>query len=480
MLFNSLDFAVFMPVVFLIYWALKNHVTVQNIFLLAASYFFYAWWDWRFLSLIFLCTAVNYTAGLMLMKFDEVRWRKLILTFCVVVCLGVLGLFKYYNFFITSFSDVFSLFGSKFQVHTLNLILPIGISFYTFHTLSYTIDVYRKHFKPTKDIISFSLFVSIFPLAMAGPIERATNLLPQIYKKRIFDRSKSVDGLRQILWGLFKKVVIADNCAIFVNDVFANYHNYSGSTLLLGALFFSFQIYGDFSGYSDMAIGIGKLLGFNFLKNFHYPYFSRDIAEFWRRWHISLNTWFRDYIYIPLGGSRGSKWMVVRNTFAIFLISGLWHGANWTFIAWGAYHALLFLPLILLNKNRRHTDTVAHDRLFPDIKETFQMVFTFLLVLFGWIVFRADNINIAFDYFSRMFSATLFSRPYLISRDYYIYNFAMLFVFVLVEWIQRDKEYALELSRVKSQTLRFGIYYLVLLLILILGGTSKDFIYFQF
>ncbi|GHT57263.1 O-acyltransferase [Bacteroidia bacterium] len=364
------------------------------------------------------------------------------------------------------------------NIRLLHLVLPVGISFYTFHTLSYTIDVYRRKFEPTKDITSFFLFVSIFPLAMAGPIERATNLLPQIYKRRTFDYAQATDGMRQILWGLFKKVVIADNCATYVNQVFDTYQDQSGSTLLLGAIFFAFQIYGDFSGYSDMAIGIGKLLGFKFLNNFKFPYFSRDIAEFWRRWHISLNTWFRDYLYIPLGGSRGTKWLVVRNTFIIFLVSGFWHGANWTFIAWGAFHAVLFLPLILRNKNRKYTDTVAEGKFLPSVKEFLQMLVTFALVVIGWVFFRAESIHQAFGYLGGICDGSLLSKPlYIVGTSK---TTLCLFIMVLVEWLQRNKQHGLSIKFIKHKTIRIAIYYILLLLILEFGANKQSFIYFQF
>jgi len=480
MLFNSIDFAIFMPIVFLIYWALSRNLKAQNLFLLAASYFFYSWWDWRYLSLILLCTATNYIAGVLLMKTEAQTQRKIILAAACIISLGVLGLFKYYDFFINTFVDAFSLFGVKLQPHTLRLILPVGISFYTFHTLSYTIDVYRRHFAPTKDIVSFSLFVSIFPLAMAGPIERATNLLPQIYAKRRFDYSQTVDGLRQILWGLFKKVVIADNCAVYVNEVFENCHNVSAGYLWLGALFFTFQIYCDFSGYSDMAIGIGKLLGFKFLNNFNCPYFSRDIAEFWRRWHISLTTWFRDYVYIPLGGSRVSKAKIIRNTFIIFLLSGFWHGANWTFIVWGAFHAVLFLPLILLGKNRRYTDTVAEGKIFPNPREVFQMIVTFLLVLIGWVFFRAESISHAIAYLGGMFDSSITRISIRLVYD----NFTLvsLIVFMqLIEWIGRKNDHGLEKLGLKwHRAFRWAFYYALLVLIFFLAKSGQAFIYFQF
>ena len=481
MLFNSIEFAIFLPIVFIFYWLLQKNIKPQNLFLLASSYFFYAWWDWRYLSLILLCSVCNYAAGLSLMKTESKKLRKLVLITCCIISLGVLGVFKYYDFFIESFVDAFRLFNVRINAGSLNLILPVGISFYTFHTLSYTIDVYKRKFEPTTDIISFFLFVSIFPLAMAGPIERATNLLPQIYKRRTFDYSLAVDGLRQILWGLFKKIVIADNCALIADTIFNNSENYSGSTLLIGAFFFTFQIYGDFSGYSDIALGIGKLLGFRFLRNFSFPYFSRDIAEFWRRWHISLTTWFRDYLYIPLGGSRGSKWQVVRNTFIIFLISGFWHGANWTFIAWGGYHAILFLPLILLEKNRRYTNAVAENKLLPNLKEVAQMGFTFVLVLFGWILFRAENITHAWNYISEIFSVSLFTFP-VFAGIFGKWDIILIAICMFIEWFGRDDQYAIEKLGLKWKWyFRWGFYCAISISIIIFHkNEAQQFIYFQF
>ncbi|MBU4332951.1 MAG: MBOAT family protein, partial [Candidatus Omnitrophica bacterium] len=375
MLFNSIEFAVFLPIVFVLYWFLSgNNLKARNIILLVSSYIFYGWWDWRFLSLIVFSSLVDYLVGLGLSKSDARITRKILLLTSIIVNIGLLGFFKYFNFFIDSFTNAFTLFGFEFNSQRLNIILPVGISFYTFQTLSYSIDVYKRKISPTKDIVAFFAFVSFFPQLVAGPIERAANLLPQFYTKRIFDNRKAVDGMRQILWGLFKKVVIADNCANFVNDVFANHSIYNGSTLFIGVIFFAFQIYCDFSGYSDIAIGTSRLFGFNLMRNFAFPYFSRDIAEFWRRWHISLSTWFRDYIYIPIGGSKGSAWQKVRNVFVIFIISGLWHGANWTFVVWGLLNALYFLPLMLSSRNRENLDTIAKNRIFPNFKESIQVL----------------------------------------------------------------------------------------------------------
>ena len=410
----------------------------------------------------------------------------------IILNLAILGFFKYYNFFVDSFINLFGAFGITLQSSTLNIILPVGISFYTFQALSYSIDVYRKKIEPTKDIVAFFAFVSFFPQLVAGPIERATNLLPQFYTSRKFDYDTAVDGMRQILWGLFKKIVVADNCAIYVNEVFADYTNQSGSTLLLGAIFFAFQIYGDFSGYSDIAIGTAKLFGIKLLRNFNVPYFSRDIAEFWRRWHISLNTWFVDYLYIPLGGSRPyvnpeskypeltKKAKVIRNTFAIFLTSGLWHGANWTFVAWGAYHALLFIPLILLGKNKRFTDTVATGRFLPNIRECFQMLLTFLLVVIGWVFFRAETITDAFAYLEGIFSGSLASVPYLINIDYYVITFFGIIIMLLTEWIYRHHHHNFTLSQIKFVWIKWLIYFIMLFLLFINSSPAADFIYFQF
>ncbi|MBT3934811.1 MAG: MBOAT family protein, partial [Bacteroidetes bacterium] len=392
------------------------------------------------------------------------------------------GFFKYYNFFLDNFITAFSLFGTEIRANTLNIILPVGISFYTFQTLSYTIDVYKKKLEPTKDFIAFSAFVSFFPQLVAGPIERATNLLPQFYKKRTFHYSKAVDGMRQILWGLFKKIVIADNCAEFANQIFNNSADMNGSTLALGALFFTFQIYGDFSGYSDIAIGTSRLFGFNLMRNFSFPYFSRDIAEFWRRWHISLSTWFRDYLYIPLGGSRGGTWMKVRNTFIIFIVSGFWHGANWTFIVWGALNAIYFLPLLLTNNNRNHLETVAQGKLLPSIKELSFILLTFGLTVLAWIFFRAENIGHAFNYISEILSISLFEIPKFSGRRYALITIILTCIFVLIEWFGREEQYAIANLGLKwKRPLKYSAYYLIVFIIMYFGNFSDNqFIYFQF
>lgn len=475
MIFNSIEFLVFLPIVFVLYWFIfKKNLRLQNLFVVAASYFFYGWWDWRFLFLIAFTSFCSWGSGLLIKKKqDDVRPKAALAINAtnIVVNLLILGVFKYYNFFIDSFFDIFPTLRNDHLL--IKVILPVGISFYTFQALSYTIDVYRNKIEPTKDIVAFFAFVSFFPQLVAGPIERATNLLPQFLQKRVFDYASAVDGCRQMLWGFFKKMVVADNCAVFVDKIWNDIPAYSGSTLLVAAILFSFQIYCDFSGYSDIAIGTAKLFGVKLKRNFNVPYFSRDIAEFWRRWHISLTTWFRDYIYIPLGGSRVSKAKVVRNTFIIFLVSGFWHGANWTFIVWGAFHAFLFLPLILRGKNRKYTDNVATNRMMPTFKELVQMSFTFLLAALGWIIFRSDNISQTIQIFSSIFSTSLFQMPVLSK------TFIFVLVMLVVEWINREKEHPFQIA-IKSKILRYVIYYAIMLTIILFSGNQETFIYFQF
>lgn len=482
MYFNSLDFALFLPLVFLLYWFVtQRNLRLQNLLIVVASYVFYGWWDWRFLSLILFSTFVDYAVGLGLMSQENPQKRKLLLLTSIIVNLGFLGFFKYYNFFLDNFVAAFSLFGREIEAGSLNVILPVGISFYTFQTLSYSIDVYRRKLEPTRDFIAFSAFVSFFPQLVAGPIERATNLLPQFCQKRTFDYHKAVDGLRQILWGLFKKMVIADNCAEFANHIFANSSDSSGSTLVLGALFFAFQIYGDFSGYSDIALGTSRLFGFSLMRNFAFPYFSRDMAEFWRRWHISLSTWFRDYVYIPLGGSQGTSWKRVRNIFIIFTVSGFWHGANWTFIVWGILNALYFLPLLLTKRNRSHLETVAHGKQFPTMGELVRMLLTFSLTVLAWIFFRADNLQHALNYLAGIFSASLFTVPHFMGGSRAVITLILLLVFVWTEWVGRELPYALAGMGTKfSRLTRYVIYYLLITGIFLFAGKEQEFIYFQF
>lgn len=478
MLFNSLDFALFLPIVFFLYWFVFQHdLKRQNLILVIASYVFYAFWDWRFLGLILLSTLIDYFIGLALAKERQAGKRSFLFAFSLITNLGLLGVFKYYNFFLENFVAAFSFFGQEITASSLTIILPVGISFYTFQTLSYSLDIYNKKLAPTRDFLSFAAFVSFFPQLVAGPIERASRLLPQMQKARDFDYAKAVDGLRQILWGLFKKIVIADNCAEYVSLIFDNTTDYSGSTLALAAFLFAFQIYGDFSGYSDIAIGTARLFGFDLMKNFAYPFFSRDVAEFWRRWHISLSSWFRDYLYIPLGGSRRGKFKSIRNIFLIFLVSGFWHGANWTFLAWGFFHALLFLPLFFRQRNRKYLDIVARGKLLPSAREFISILSTFTLTTFAWIFFRAENIEHAFYYISRLFSPTLFHIPEVFPR----YTLLLILFFLSLEWIGREKAYAVaDLGLNWIKPLRWSFYLSLSLLILLFSGSKQAFIYFQF
>lgn len=480
MFFNSVEFALFLPVVFVLYWFVSSrNLKVQNALLIVASYFFYGWWDWRFLFLIAFSSAIDFFVGVGLTKDLPNRKRKLLLLISIVINLGLLGVFKYYNFFAESFANAFTFLGKSISPQRMNIILPVGISFYTFQTLSYSIDVYRRKLEATKDPLSFFAYVSFFPQLVAGPIERATNLLPQFYKKRVFDNLQASNGMRQILWGLFKKIVIADNCAGLVNDIFAHQTTYTGSTLLIGSVLFAFQIYGDFSGYSDIAIGTSRLFGFTLKQNFAYPYFSRDIAEFWRRWHISLSTWFRDYVYIPLGGSRVGKAKAIRNTLIIFVVSGFWHGANWTFVFWGFLNAIYFIPLLLLKKNRKNTDVVASNTFLPSAKEFIQILITFTLTCLAWVFFRSTTLLEAFDYIGRIFSKSLFQKPIHIPFSVTI---SIVFL-VIVEYVQRKKLHALQFDgNVVLKPLRWSYYMVIVLAIYLLGNFNSgyEFIYFQF
>ena len=520
MLFNSIEFLVFLPLVFLIYWAIGYakigdtlKLRLQNAFVVIASYVFYGWWDWRFLLLIAFTSFCSWGSGLLIVKSQEsiaesgdnnvedirgeqnvIFASKIWLTANIVLNLGILATFKYYDFFVSEFITTFfaeSVQPSLINSFTLKIILPVGISFYTFQALSYSIDVYRKKIGPTKDIIAFFAFISFFPQLVAGPIERATTLLPQFLTNRKFNYDQAVDGMRQILWGLFKKIVVADNCATYVDQVWATYDTQTGSTLLLAAILFTFQIYGDFSGYSDIAIGTAKLFGIRLMRNFNNPYFSRDIAEFWRRWHISLTTWFRDYVYIPLGGSRPEipasvknpaqykKWIIVRNTFVIFLVSGIWHGANWTFLAWGTYHALLFLPLILLGKNRKFTNQVAEGRLLPTFREALQMLLTFALVILGWIIFRAPSIGQAWEFVCGICHPSILHMPQG-GATKMIPSIVMIILMHVVEWLQRGKQHGLEINQMHPVLRVVIVIVIVELILFVYPPTQSQFIYFQF
>ena len=462
MLFNSVAFFIFLPIVFAIYWLLKNSLKIQNAFLILASYVFYGWWDWRFLALIIFSTLLDYSLSLRMTK------PKLILS--LIGNLGVLAVFKYYNFFVKSWVDAWGMMGVEMHESTVQIILPVGISFYTFQTLSYSIDVYRKKLEPTRDILSFAAFVAFFPQLVAGPIERAVKLLPQLEKTRSFSYDEAVSGLRLILWGMFKKVVVADTCARYADKIFADPTAFNSPTLLLGVIYFTFQIYGDFSGYSDIAIGTSRLFGIKLSTNFKTPYFSRDIGEFWRRWHISLSTWFRDYLYIPLGGSRGGVLKSLRNVVIIFLVSGLWHGNNWRFVAWGAVHAILFVPLLLTGYNRKHTEGVA------SLWDPPKVLATFTLVSLAWVFFRAESLSEATTYFKGLFSFNIEGE----TKHFVLTAFVWVAVMLFVDWLSRSGEIPHWWLSKRMLVTRWGVYAVGVWLCLknLSGGSS--FLYFQF
>lgn len=480
MLFNSFDFMIFLPIVFLLYWFVFTKHKWQNLLVVVASYIFYGWWDWRFLLLIVLTSFCSYASGLLLEHFEGQRRKQQIVSASnIILNIGILGFFKYYNFFVETIVAFFGALGWHLDWVTIKIILPVGISFYTFQALSYTIDVYQKKLPATHDIVEFFAFISFFPQLVAGPIERATNLLPQFQRNRTFDYAKAVDGMRQILWGLLKKLVVADTCASTVNNYWGLYQDLPGFTLLILGVLFTLQIYCDFSGYSDIAIGTARLFGFNLMKNFNFPYFSRSIPEFWRRWHISLTTWFRDYIYFPLGGSRCSKWKSIFNVYIVWGVSGLWHGANWTFIGWGLFHATLLAIYNLLGINTKYKNVAAYQRFFPTIKELCQITLTFFLAVIGWIIFRSESITQAIGYLSAMVSNNFFDSSMLIGKHCLLYGILLL----ACEWLQRDKEHALQIPSkglFRYSLVRYGIYAAIVYLMFMYSGTVQTFIYFQF
>lgn len=478
MLFNSIEYLFFLPIVFLLYWLVFKSREKQNILIVIASYVFYGWWDYRFLLLIAFTTICSYTSAIIVDRKKAtgnfLGGAKIYTIANIVVNLLILGVFKYFNFFADSFAQLFNSIGISVHPVTLKLILPVGISFYTFQALSYTIDVYKGKLQATHDVVSFFAFISFFPQLVAGPIERATNLLPQFQRDRRFDYITAVDGTKQILWGLFKKMVIADNCADIVDKIWLDYANHSSGMLIVAAILFSFQIYGDFSGYSDIAIGTAKLFGIKLMRNFNLPYFSRSVAEFWKRWHISLNTWFVDYVYIPLGGSREGKWKSIRNTFVIFLLSGLWHGANWTYVSWGFYHAALFIPLLLLNRNKKYKGVVAEESVLPSLRELFQMSTTFVLAAIGWIIFRANSIGDFWHYMSSMMANWKVADSLEGSKALFF-----IAIMLMVEWLNRKKEHAFAFH-IRNVYLRWFIYLLTAFVCLTQAGKQVQFIYFQF
>lgn len=451
-------------------------------FVVVASSIFYGWWDWRFLILIYITITISYITSLMIVRY--VKWGGVIAGLNILINLGILCYYKYLNFFADSLRVLFSQFGYQLDWFTLDVLLPVGISFYTFQALSYSIDVIRGNIRPTKDFIAFAAYISFFPQLVAGPIERSTQLLPQFLKRREFDYDTAVDGMRQILWGFFKKLIIADNCAYLANQIFDNYEVCNGSLLALGALFFTFQIYGDFSGYSDIAIGTAKLFGIQLMRNFNLPYFSRDIAEFWRRWHISLNKWFVDYVYIPLGGSRCGRLINIRNILIVFLLSGLWHGANWTFVVWGAYNGILIIIYLQLGMNKKRSEIISPNRFIPSMREILEMIVTFSLVVIGWIIFRAESLQHAIGYFNGMISQSLAQVPNFRDIDVgsmqLCYTLVFICVLQIVEWSLRKKRFGLDLSHCSHWLLRWSIYLSIIAMLTIFSGEQEKFIYFQF
>lgn len=485
MLFNSFVFALFLPIVFSLYWLLGESTRWQNRLILVASYVFYGWWDWRFLILMTISILSAWGSGELFRHTDNLKARKTILVSALMVNFGILFAFKYFNFFIGSLSTLFAAIGFSIDSPSLKIVLPVGISFYTFQAVGYVIDVYRRDVEPTRDPVAFMAFISFFPQLVAGPIERASNLLPQFLRPRKFEYESAVDGCRQMLWGFFKKMVVADECGHVVNRIFEGYETFPGSMRFLGAIFFAFQIYCDFSGYSDIAIGCARLFGFNLMRNFANPYFSRNISEFWRNWHISLMTWFRDYLYIPLGGNRHGKAKTMRNTFVVFAVSGLWHGANWTFIVWGLMHACLFLPRLAMGSRHSKTESSIGDgRKIPAPIEWLQMTWTFICVTLIWIVFRAPTVKDAVRYASGIFSGSLLQAPEFSLTMIYALSFIV--IVVIMEWISRSKPHPLCFKsystdrRPMAHCLRFCIYLVVAILCLAHMARNSEFIYFQF
>ena len=483
MLFNSFEFLIFLPIVFLSYWFVFRRLWWRNLFVVIASYVFYSWWDWRFLILIVLTSLFSFISGLLLERYEGQRkLQKAVSATNIVLNLTILGIFKYYNFFVENLEALFGMMGFHLDWVSMNVILPVGISFYTFQALSYSIDVYQKKMPATHDIVGFFAYISFFPQLVAGPIERATNLLPQFQRNRQFDYDKAVDGCRQMLCGFFKKVVVADTCGGIVNEFWNQYQELPGLSIYLLGVLFTIQIYCDFSGYSDIAIGCARLFGINLMRNFNYPYFSRSIPEFWRRWHISLTTWFRDYIYFPLGGSRCEKWKILRNVYIVWGISGLWHGASWHFVFWGLFHATLLAIYNIFGINTKYKHVVAYGKYLPNIKELFQMVLTFCLTVFGWIIFRAESMTQAKDYFVHMFT-----NPFISKGMRFGEATMWCILFLLIEWVQRDKQHALQFTNTKPfnyRAVRWAIYLVIIgmsyLSYMERFYDNSPFIYFQF
>ena len=478
MLFQSIEFLIFLPIVFALYWFVFKKLKAQNALVLIASYVFYGWWDWRFLILIAITSGFSYWSGLLIKNNEgKPKAQKWICAGNIILNLLILFAFKYLNFFSESLVALFALFGIQLDWVTLKIILPVGISFYTFQALSYTIDVYRKKIEPTKDAVAFFAFISFFPQLVAGPIERATNLLPQFLKPRKFDYDAAVDGCRQMLWGFFKKIVVADNCAVYVNQVFENCQGQSGSTLALAVILFAFQLYCDFSGYSDIAIGCAKQFGIKLMRNFNYPYFATSFSDYWKRNHISLTTWFMDYVYYPMIGRSDKLWYWNLCMIITFLLSGLWHGANWTFVVWGLYQGIFIVISMNLGKKRKKFEK-KHGLKNNRAYEFLCMFVTFFIVCIGLILFRAESIGQAWEYVCGICDASLISVPWFKTRAFSLFIFITMMLFI--EWIQREKEHGLEINKLSCTWLRVLLYYILIALIIFNCGEEQTFIYFQF
>ncbi|SEA99325.1 MBOAT family O-acyltransferase [Pedobacter hartonius] len=481
MIFNSLSFLLFFTGFFFLYWFVFNrNLKLQNILLLVGSYIFYAVADWRFLALLVGISVINFILGIGIERSQ--RYRKILLWAGMVQGIGGLIFFKYFNFFISSFDSLFAGLNLNIDLHLLNILIPVGISFFTFRTLSYLQDIYKGKTKATANWINFFTYVAFFPCILSGPIDKAKIFIPQLEKPRLFDYNLASDGLRQILCGLFKKMVIADNCSMVTNEIFGNYQNLPGSSLLIAAFLYSIQIYADFSGYSDIAIGVSKLLGFKITRNFDYPYFSQNIAEFWRKWHISLTSWLTEYVFSPLNiafrdwGKVGVSLAIVIN----FTIVGIWHGANWTYVLFGFIHGCFFIPLIIkdtINKKKK----IAKGRPFPSLSELNNVALTCGFVMLTFIIFRSDNISDAFHYYKIMFSGSLFSNPVVLHQDELLISIVFLLLMFIVEWVQREREHALQIDAIKSPLLRLTIYFgMIACVILMSATTANQFIYFKF
>jgi len=490
MLFNSFEFPIFLLFAVSGYWLIGvANRKVQNGFLILVSYIFYGWWDWRFLSLICLSSAVDYLVGIGLRQVTNIQYRRLLLALSISVNLGLLAVFKYLDFFIASFAELMTAIGLQTDKTSLQLILPVGISFYTFQTLSYSIDCYRGQIKATKDPIEFFAFVSFFPQLVAGPIERASRLLPQLQTPRKFDQEIVKDGLRRILWGLFKKVVIADTCATVANYTFAHHQQLGGLLLFLGVICFAFQIYCDFSGYSDIAIGVAALFGIRLSQNFATPYFSRNIVEFWQRWHISLSSWFRDYLYISLGGNRAGNWRVSFNILLTFVLSGLWHGAQWTFVIWGLLNGLLYLSYKYRAVVLRPCNSGMPEKSPLNLRDDLgSILLTFSVICVTWVFFRAESLTHGFGYLQGILSTSLLHFSSLEWQELAIESSPLTAIFLIggllvVEYVTRQQAHVLaEFNRIfqRSLSMRWALYYAMLLPVFLLLGSNQPFIYFQF